>query len=160
MKCKYSLRMTTVRCILVETTVPVRIRPRIETRPVKGHFLSAAQKRSATVPSQMFDPVRSSLTWPLKSQALSHSTTTTAWDHMGHPRLFVPNSIQSSTCRTYRCRCPQWRSWGYGNPDRPPCTIVGHPCPVGRSWFGSSSSGRCEAASGKRAPTGRSTRSP
>jgi hypothetical protein len=29
-----------VRCILVETTVPVRIRPRIETIPVKGHFLS------------------------------------------------------------------------------------------------------------------------
>lgn len=32
--------MTSVRCILVETTVPVRIRPRMETRPVKGHFLS------------------------------------------------------------------------------------------------------------------------
>ena len=32
--------MTRVRCILVETTVPVRIRPRMETRPVKGHFLS------------------------------------------------------------------------------------------------------------------------
>lgn len=30
-----------VRCILVDTTVPVRIRPRMETRPVKGHFLSA-----------------------------------------------------------------------------------------------------------------------
>jgi hypothetical protein len=61
---------------------------------------------------------------------------------------------------TYRCRCPQWRPWGYGNPDRRPCTIVGHPCPVGCSWFGPSSSGRCEAASGKHAPTGRSTRSP
>ena len=33
--------MMMVRCILVETTVPVRIRPRIETMPVKGHFLSA-----------------------------------------------------------------------------------------------------------------------
>lgn len=32
--------MMMVRCILVETTVPVRIRPRMETRPVKGHFLS------------------------------------------------------------------------------------------------------------------------
>ena len=32
--------MTRVRCILVETTVPVRIRPRMETSPVKGHFLS------------------------------------------------------------------------------------------------------------------------
>ena len=32
--------MMRVRCILVETTVPVKIRPRIETRPVKGHFLS------------------------------------------------------------------------------------------------------------------------
>lgn len=31
----------------------------------------------------MFDPVRSSLTWPLKIQALSYSTTTTARDHMG-----------------------------------------------------------------------------
>jgi len=32
--------MMRVRCILVETTVPVRIRPRMETRPVNGHFLS------------------------------------------------------------------------------------------------------------------------
>lgn len=32
--------MTMVRCILLETTRPVRIRPRMETRPVKGHFLS------------------------------------------------------------------------------------------------------------------------
>lgn len=29
-----------VRFILVETTLPVRIRPRIEMSPVKGHFLS------------------------------------------------------------------------------------------------------------------------
>lgn len=29
-----------VRCILVDMTVPVRIRPRMETKPVKGHFLS------------------------------------------------------------------------------------------------------------------------
>ena len=32
--------MTIVRCILVEMTLPVRIRPRIETMPVNGHFLS------------------------------------------------------------------------------------------------------------------------
>ena len=32
--------MMSVRCILVLTTVPVRIRPRMETMPVKGHFLS------------------------------------------------------------------------------------------------------------------------
>jgi hypothetical protein len=42
MKWRYSLRTMRVRCILVETTVPVRIRPRIETWPVKGHFLSIA----------------------------------------------------------------------------------------------------------------------
>jgi hypothetical protein len=29
-----------IRCILVDMTVPVRIRPRMETMPVKGHFLS------------------------------------------------------------------------------------------------------------------------
>jgi hypothetical protein len=29
-----------VRCILVDITVPVRIRPRMETMPVNGHFLS------------------------------------------------------------------------------------------------------------------------
>ena len=29
-----------VRCILAETTMPERIRPRIEIWPVKGHFLS------------------------------------------------------------------------------------------------------------------------
>lgn len=32
--------MMMVRVILVDTTLPVRIRPRIETRPVQGHFLS------------------------------------------------------------------------------------------------------------------------
>lgn len=36
----HSLRMTMVRSILAETTFPVRIRPRMETSPVKGHFLS------------------------------------------------------------------------------------------------------------------------
>lgn len=41
--------MMTVRCILVETTVPVRIRPRMETRPVKGHFLSVVIKVSDSV---------------------------------------------------------------------------------------------------------------
>lgn len=38
--------MIRVRCILVETTVPVRIRPRMETRPVKGHFLSVGGRWS------------------------------------------------------------------------------------------------------------------
>ena len=33
--------MMIVRVIFVETTRPVRIRPRIETSPVNGHFLSA-----------------------------------------------------------------------------------------------------------------------
>jgi hypothetical protein len=46
MKWRYSLRIMTVRCILVETTVPVRIRPRMETVPVKGHFLSILPKVS------------------------------------------------------------------------------------------------------------------
>lgn len=40
MKWRYSRRMIRVRCIFVDMTVPVRIRPRIETIPVKGHFLS------------------------------------------------------------------------------------------------------------------------
>lgn len=35
-----------VRCILVDTTLPVRIRPRIETIPVKGHFLSFVELAS------------------------------------------------------------------------------------------------------------------
>src|ERR1700682_3592198 len=40
--------MTMVRAIFVEMTLPVRIRPRIETSDVKGHFLSVVvtgQKR-------------------------------------------------------------------------------------------------------------------
>lgn len=41
--------MIRVRCILVETTVPVRIRPRMETMPVKGHFLSVMQKNRISV---------------------------------------------------------------------------------------------------------------
>lgn len=32
--------MMSVRVILVDTTMPLRMRPRIETLPVKGHFLS------------------------------------------------------------------------------------------------------------------------
>lgn len=44
MKWRYSRRMTRVRCILVDTTVPVKIRPRMETSPVKGHFLSAHKR--------------------------------------------------------------------------------------------------------------------
>jgi hypothetical protein len=39
-KCRYSRRMMMVLVILVEWTTPVRIRPRMETSPVKGHFLS------------------------------------------------------------------------------------------------------------------------
>lgn len=39
-KFKYSRRMTMVLCILVETTRPERIRPRIETCPTQGSFLS------------------------------------------------------------------------------------------------------------------------
>jgi hypothetical protein len=35
--------MMSVRVIFVETTLPVRMRPRIEMSPVKGHFLSAAR---------------------------------------------------------------------------------------------------------------------
>ena len=40
--------MIIVRVILVETTRPVRMRPRMETSLVKGHFLSAFT-RIATV---------------------------------------------------------------------------------------------------------------
>jgi hypothetical protein len=40
---RYSRRMIIVRCILVEITVPVRILPRMDTSPVKGHFLSENQ---------------------------------------------------------------------------------------------------------------------
>lgn len=41
--------MMRVLCILVETTVPVRIRPRIETWPTNGHFLSVKRKMLAAV---------------------------------------------------------------------------------------------------------------
>lgn len=34
--------MMSVRVIFVEITRPVRMRPRMETLPVKGHFLSEA----------------------------------------------------------------------------------------------------------------------
>jgi hypothetical protein len=38
--------MMIVRVIFVETTRPVRMRPRIETSPVNGHFLSTLFVRS------------------------------------------------------------------------------------------------------------------
>ncbi len=41
--------MMIVRCILVEMTVPLRIRPRMETIPVKGHFLSG--EHNCQIPS-------------------------------------------------------------------------------------------------------------
>ena len=37
--------MMIVRVILVDTTRPLRMRPRMETSPVKGHFLSTARVR-------------------------------------------------------------------------------------------------------------------
>lgn len=53
--------MTSVRCIFVETTVPVRIRPRMETSPVKGHFLSEGHETSVrgfTLDQMMFAGAR------------------------------------------------------------------------------------------------------
>lgn len=38
--------MIIVRVIFVDTTLPVKIRPRMETLPVKGHFLSVVNNRS------------------------------------------------------------------------------------------------------------------
>lgn len=49
-----------VRCILVDTTVPVRIRPRMETRPVKGHFLSVEGSRG----QQSFDSLHALIAHP------------------------------------------------------------------------------------------------
>lgn len=46
--------MTIVRVILVETTLPVKIRPRIETSPVKGHFLSDITMNSPSIMRQMY----------------------------------------------------------------------------------------------------------
>ena len=46
---KYSRRMTTVRVIFVEMTIPFRMRPLIETLPVKGHFLSTYEPSSASL---------------------------------------------------------------------------------------------------------------
>lgn len=149
--------MMTVRCILVETTVPVRIRPRIETRPVKGHFLSISFQ-SQQIPA----PCNACKAYPSRSRRVVWLLRSSFPFVRSNPSHFV--HLESSQfqpfLRTYRCSCPQWQSWGYGNPDQRPCTIVVHPCPVGRSWSWSWSSRRCEAASGKRAPTGRSTRSP
>jgi hypothetical protein len=54
--------MMMVRCILVETTRPVRIRPRIETRPVKGHFLSATRNSGQPKPFPFFILETSSMT--------------------------------------------------------------------------------------------------
>ena len=68
MKCRYSRRMMRVRCIFVLTTVPVKIRPRMETMPVKGHFLSAKHHTSVYLTSNL---------WPSKLQACklpAHST--------------------------------------------------------------------------------------
>lgn len=41
--------MIMVRVILVDTTFPVKIRPRMETSPVKGHFLSAPTFRKCMI---------------------------------------------------------------------------------------------------------------
>lgn len=45
--------MMMVLVILVDFTTPERIRPRIETSPVKGHFLSAHRQNQAS-PSVSF----------------------------------------------------------------------------------------------------------
>lgn len=75
-----------------------------------------------------------------------------------HPvALFTSNYRR---VRSYQCSCPQWRSWEYGIQDQHPCTIFGHPFQLSCFWPSSCRWRKCEAASGKRAQTGRSTRSP
>ena len=157
MKWRYSRRMMAVRCILVETTVPVRIRPRMDTRPVKGHFLSGGENVSTSFVHR-FDSISESRSFAEPYDS-SHSVL---FPPLGAPEALCSKSFHEllSLIETYQCSCPQWRSWGYGNPDQHPCTICVRPCPVGCSWPWSWCSGRCEAASGKRARTGRSTRSP
>lgn len=44
----------------------------------------------------------------------------------------------SSQSPTYRCSCPQWRSWASGNPDQRSCTAV-FDTPVSILFFSSSS---------------------
>lgn len=78
-----------VRCILADTTVPVRIRPRMETRPVNGHFLSVASCKRV--------PKIYNLTLHGLSRAGDPDSLATA-----HPLM---NS-------TYRCTGPQWQSLG------------------------------------------------
>ena len=108
MKWRYSRRMTMVRCILVETTVPVRIRPRIETRPVKGHFLSVVAARQLHTSSSNVD-IRCVLHRPPLALATFPAT--------------------------YRCRSPQWPPWASGIPGRRSCTVprLSQPSPAS-SW--------------------------
>jgi hypothetical protein len=55
--------MTIVRVIFVETTRPVRMRPRMETSPVKGHFLSDENNLlSVRIALQMRKGVRTDVT--------------------------------------------------------------------------------------------------
>ena len=142
-----------VRCILVETTVPVKIRPRIETRPVKGHFLSVGIESQFSEFSKYAPSVSSpkSTTSPdpiscfLKPKKLSHN---------------VSPIFRRTTNSTYRCSFPQSQSLVCGNPIQRPCTIFG--LPFRRRWTSTWtwSSRRYGVASGKRARSGRSIRWP
>jgi hypothetical protein len=138
--------MMMVRCILVETTRPVRIRPRIETRPVKGHFLSATRNSGQPKPFPFFILETSSMTisslpsFPLREMSriagersirFSSSRTGRKSGWSGHAGDV--SSFKSLHFVTYRCSGPQWPSWAYGSPGRRPCTISGHPCPGGKT---------------------------
>ena len=78
--------------------------------------------------------------------------------HSGPLFFFFFIAIITLGC-AYRYRYPRWRSWEYGIPDQRPYTISG-PFQPSCSWPWSWGFGKCEAAFGKRAPTGRSTRWP
>ena len=52
-----------VLCILVEITLPVKIRPRMETMPVNGHFLSTTAYQHSALSSlfRLEPPVQAQL---------------------------------------------------------------------------------------------------
>src|SRR5437870_1372304 len=84
--------MTMVRCILVETTVPFRIRPRIETRPVKGHFLSVKRAPPRNVSFLvLLSPHHPGVSHPSKSHSILVN-----W-FLESPGLFPPLPIRLSS---------------------------------------------------------------
>lgn len=87
--------MTIVRVILVETTLPVKMRPRIETLPVKGHFLSEKKHNHKLSESKCDECIDIPMYVPwIASEGVLNPRPTSLYHRFSFVATFLPPSPQ------------------------------------------------------------------